>query len=89
MSNYEDQLLQSMAPTLAQTAAGRKALVELMDIIAQSNMKVSEAATSFASKNKDRLTPAWNQVKEFAIKREMVRLARARKDILERLGAQQ
>jgi hypothetical protein len=89
MSNYEDQLLQSMAPTLAQTAAGRKALVELMDIIAQSNMKVAEAATSFASKNKDRLTPAWNQVKEFTIKREMVRLARARKEILQQMGVKE
>lgn len=89
MSNYEDQLLQSMAPTLSQTAVGRKALVELMDAVAASNMRMTEAATSFASKNNNRLTPAWGEVKSLVIKREMVRLKRQRDEILKQMGGAQ
>lgn len=74
MSNYEDQLLQKMAPTLSLTQEGRVALVQFMKQVAQSNMRIANEATQMAAKNKDQLPSAWYQRKERVMLEEMAKL---------------
>ena len=74
MSNYEDQLLQKMAPTLSMTAEGRKALITLMKTIAFGHQRMAEEANVMAQANKGQLPPEWYQRKERIMKEEMARL---------------
>lgn len=85
MSNYEDKLLQGMAPTLSQTPQGRMLLIELMRQIAASNQRIADEATRFAKDNEDQLTPAWYGRKERVQREEMARLAITRRKLLEQM----
>lgn len=74
MSNYEDQLLQKMAPTLGLTADGRMALVQFMKQVAQANLRIANEATQMAAGNKDMLPSGWYQRKERVMLEEMAKL---------------
>ena len=74
MSNYEDQLLQKMAPTLSLTQEGRVALVQFMKQVAQSNLRIANEATQLAAANKDMLPSTWYQRKERVMLEEMAKL---------------
>lgn len=74
MSNYEDQLLQKMAPTLSMTAEGRKALIQVMRQVAESNQRLAQEATVMAKENKGQLPASWYARKERVMLEEMVRL---------------
>ncbi len=76
MSNYEDQLLQSMGPGLAGTREGNKLLIKLMTEFAKSNMRFAEEGSRMATENKDMLPPTWNARKERIMKEEQLRLKR-------------
>lgn len=74
MSNYEDQLLQKMAPTLSLTQEGRLALVQFMKVVAQSNMRIANEATQLSAANRDQLPASWYQRKERVMLEEMAKL---------------
>lgn len=74
MSNYEDQLLQSIAPGLSGTREGNIKLMNLMIEIAKSNMRLADEGTKMASGNKDMLPSSWYQRKERVMLEEMARL---------------
>lgn len=82
MSNYEDALLQSMAPGLAGTREGNLKLIQLFRETARTNARFGEEATKFASENGDRLTPAWEKRKERIIREEKARLYHAFKNLV-------
>ena len=89
MSNYEDQLLQKMAPVLSLTQEGRMALIDYMDEISQSNQRIAHEANVFASGKGNRLTPEWNQRRERVMKEEMVRMGRRYSEIMKQFGAKE
>lgn len=74
MSNYEDQLLQKMAPTLSLTNEGRVMLVQFMKQVAQSNLRIAQEGSKMASSNKDMLPAGWYQRKERVMREEMAKL---------------
>jgi hypothetical protein len=74
MSNYEDQLLQKMAPTLSLTNEGRVMLVQFMKQVAASNMRIAQEGTKMAGENKDMLPSNWYQRKERVMREEMAKL---------------
>lgn len=74
MSNYEDQLLQKMAPTLNLTNQGRVALIQMMKQMAQANLRIAEEGTKMASANKDMLPADWYKRKERIMLEEMARM---------------
>lgn len=86
MSNYEDQLLQKMAPTLSLTQEGRVALVQFMKQVAQSNMRIANEATQMASANKDQLPPEWYKRKERIMLEEMAKLKAESDRIVKQYG---
>lgn len=86
MSNYEDQLLQKMAPTLSLTQEGRLALVQFMKQVAQSNMRIANEATQMASANKDQLPSGWYQRKERVMLEEMAKLKAQSDQIVKQYG---
>lgn len=85
ISNFEVQMLQSMGPTLGMSAEGRKALVQYMKAVADSQLRLSEEATKFASANDDRLTPEWYKRKERVILEEQARRAQLLRSITSQL----
>ena len=86
MSNYEDQLLQSMAPTLMLTNQGRLGMVEFMKEVASSNLRMAQEAQELATANKDRLPPSWSARKERVMLEEMAKLKSKSKSIIQRYG---
>lgn len=74
MSNYEDQLLQKMAPTLSLTQEGRLSLIKFMKEVAASNVRIAQEGTAMAGANKNRLPDSWYQRKERIMLEEMARL---------------
>lgn len=74
ISNYEDQLLQKMAPTLSLTQEGRLSLIKFMKEVASSNLRIAQEASQISSENKDRLPSSWYKRKERVMLEEMVRL---------------
>ena len=74
MSNYEDQLLQKMAPTLSLTQEGRTALIKFMKEVASSNIRVAQEGSKLAAENGDRLPASWYKRRERVMLEEMVRL---------------
>ena len=74
MSNYEDQLLQKMAPTLTLTQEGRTALIKFMKEVASSNIRIAQEGSSLASQNGDRLPASWYKRRERVMLEEMNRL---------------
>ena len=74
MSNYEDQLLQKMAPTLSLTQEGRLSLIKFMKEVASSNLRIAQEATQMSAANKDRLPSSWYKRKERVMLEEMARL---------------
>jgi len=84
MSNYEDQLLQKMAPTLSLTQEGRLALVQYMKETAKSNMRVAHEANQMADSNRGILPSDWRTRRERVMKEEMARLTRLNKEIMSR-----
>ena len=86
MSNYEDQLLQKMAPTLSLTQEGRVALVQFMKQVAQSNLRIANEATQMASGNKDMLPSGWYQRKERIMLEEMAKLKAESDRIIQQYG---
>ena len=86
MSNYEDQLLQKMAPTLTLTNEGRMALIKLMKQVAQSNLRISSEATKIAGENKDMLPPSWYKRKERIMLEEMARMKAMSNQLIQQYG---
>lgn len=84
MSNYEDQLLQKMAPTLSLTQEGRLSLIKFMKEVASSNLRIAQEATQMSAANKDRLPSEWYKRKERVMLEEMARL----REISNQLGQQ-
>ncbi|HPV26812.1 MAG TPA: hypothetical protein PKV77_06520 [Bacteroidales bacterium] len=85
MSNYEDQLLQSMSPSLQGTREGNIKLMQLMMEVAKSNIRIAEEGTKLAEGNKNMLGPDWYKRKERVMREEMARL----KMIASQMGGQQ
>ena len=89
MSNYEDQLLQKMSPTLSMTQQGRLGMIAFMKEVAAANMRLASEATKMARNNtveKDALPPEWNARKERVMLEEMARLKDASKKIVAQYG---
>jgi len=86
MSNYEDQLLQKMSPTLSLTQEGRLALVQFMKQVAQSNMRIANEATQLSAANRDQLPASWYQRKERVMLEEMAKLRVQSDQILQQYG---
>lgn len=86
MSNYEDQLLQKMAPTLTLTTEGRLALIQFMKQVAQSNLRYAEEGTKMASQNKNMLPAEWYKRKERIMLEEMARMKMASEQLLRQYG---
>lgn len=84
MSNYEDQLLQKMAPTLTLTQEGRTALIKFMKEVASSNIRIAQEGSTLASQNGDRLPASWYKRRERVMLEEMNRL----KDLSSELQSQ-
>lgn len=82
MSNYEDQLLQSMSSSLSGTRDGNIKLMKLMKEVAKSNLRIAEEGSKLAAENKDRLPSSWFQRRERLGKEEIVRLKLVTKQIL-------
>jgi len=59
MSNYEDQVLMSMAPSLSQTREGRRALIQFMREAINSRIRIANKAQEFAAEHNGMLTPEW------------------------------
>lgn len=77
MSNYEDQLLQKMAPTLSLTQPGRLALIQFMKEVANANIRIANEGTKAAEgnlKQKGMLPSEWYSTKEKVMLQEMLRL---------------
>ncbi len=74
MSNYEDQLLQKMAPTLSLTQEGRSALIKFMKEVASSNIRIAQEGSFLAAQNGDRLPSSWYKRRERIMLEEMNRL---------------
>lgn len=75
MSNYEDRLLQQMAPVLSLTTEGRTALVQFMREMSKANVRLGHEANLLADKNRGVLPSDWRTRKERVMKEEMARLA--------------
>ena len=86
MSNYEDQLLQKMAPTLTLTNEGRMALIKFMKQVSQSNLRMSSEATKMAGENKDMLPPSWYKRKERIMLEEMARMKAMSNQLIQQYG---
>lgn len=85
MSNYEDQLLQSMGPSLSSTQAGRLAQIELMLEIDKTNQRLASEINKMAGANRGIPPSEWHQRRERIIKEEKARLAVVSRGIIERL----
>lgn len=88
MSNYEDKLLQQMAPVLSLTNEGRLALSQFMKEMAKTNARFGH---EFNKMTDDRgiVSPEWRKRKERVMKEEMARIAEANREIMKRFqGAQ-
>ncbi len=81
MSNYEDKLLQQMAPGLSLTAEGRAKLVIFMKEMAKSNVRMGHEANLLADKNRGVLPSDWRTRKERVMKEEMARLAEISREL--------
>ena len=86
MSNYEDQLLQKMAPTLTLTSQGRLALIQMMRQVAQSNLRYAEEGTKMASANKDMLPAEWYKRKERIMLEEMAKMKHMSDQLIKQYG---
>lgn len=86
MSNYEDQLLQKMAPTLGRSQEGRMALISFMKAVAGSNIRLAQEATKLSSENKDRLPASWEKRKERIMLEEMVKLKMLSAELMSKYG---
>lgn len=81
MSNYEDRLLQQMAPVLSLTTEGRTALVQFMREMSKSNVRLGHEANLLADKNRGVLPSDWRTRKERVMKEEMARLAEISREL--------
>jgi len=88
MSNYEDQILQGMAPGLSQTSEGRKMLIEFMLDVTKSNKRIAQEATKYEGQNKQ-LDAGWYKRRERVMKEEQARLAQRRNEIMSKFGGVQ
>ena len=87
MSNYEDQLLQKMAPTLSMTQQGRLGMIRFMKEVAASNLRLASEASKMTKDNKEALPPEWNRRKERVMLEEMARLKDLSQEISKKYGA--
>lgn len=88
MSNYEDQLLQKMSPVLSQTKEGRAALRQIMQDVAETNMRIATEAHKLASSNRGALTPEWYARRARVEKEELVRMMQRSNETLKKFGIQ-
>lgn len=86
MTTFEEKLLMNMAPTLGLTSDGRKALVDYMILVNQSNMRLAEEAHLLAKDNKQQLPASWPQRKERVIREEMIKLQHAHDQLMKMYG---
>jgi len=92
MSNYEDQLLQKMAPTLGMTQQGRLGMIDFMNAVADSNLRLAIEANKMSknnTKNKDMLPAEWSARKERILLEEMARLKDRSREIMKQYGGTQ
>lgn len=89
MSNFDAQLLQSMAPSLSQTQEGRLYLLQMMRSMAESNMRIAEEAQNFASANGGILTPEWRQHALKMAHKEMAKRELMRRQAMKLFGGPQ
>ena len=90
MSNYEDQLLQKMAPTLSLTQNGRLGMIAFMKEVAGSNMRLAQEATEMAKANRkapNSLPTDWSARKERIMLEEMAKLKDRSRQIVQQYGA--
>lgn len=90
MSNYEDQLLQKMAPGLSLTNEGRVALIDYMREMNKTNMRIAMEAQKMAAEHNNMLPNTWPQRKVRIEKEEMARLTEKFRELSARFlkGAQ-
>ena len=81
MSNYEDKLLQQMSPVLSLTSEGRLALIQYMQEMNTSNMRIAKEAQNLADANKGMLPSNWPQRKTRIEKEEMARLIQLHRNL--------
>jgi hypothetical protein len=86
MSNFDAQMLQTMVPTLSQTAEGRKAMVSLTRTMAESQIRIAKEAQKFAQANGGVLTPEWRAQATKLEEQEMVKREMQRRKIMKQLG---
>lgn len=89
MSNYEDRLLQQMAPVLSLTQEGRLALIQFMRETSKSNMRLAHEINQMTD-SRGVVSPEWRMRKERIMREEMARIAMSNREIMKRFqGAQQ
>lgn len=88
ISNYENQLLARMAPTLSMTNKGRLDLLAMMREMARTNMRLASEATEWAKENNNRLTPEWYARKDRIIREETARLRVFSDELIKKHGVQ-
>lgn len=86
MSNFDAQLLLSMAPTLSQTKEGRNMLLNFMREAADSQRRIAEAAQEFAAANNGMLTPEWRKTAADMERVEMAKRELARRRVMKQFG---
>lgn len=88
MSNYEDKLLQQMAPVLSLTNEGRLALSQFMKEMARTNARFGHEFNKMTDE-RGIVSPEWRTRKERVMKEEMARIAEMTREIMKRFqGAQ-
>lgn len=75
MSDFEQQILRSLAPGLKQTSEGRAALVEFLSDMADVRIRLAKEASSMASENRGILPPDWYTRRDRVLKEEMARMS--------------
>lgn len=81
MSNYEDQLLQKMAPILSLTQEGRMALITYMREMAKANARMGHEV-NLMTDERGIVSPEWRKRKERVMKEEMARLTHMSNELM-------
>ena len=83
MSNYEDKLLQQMAPVLSLTNEGRLALSQFMREMAKANARLGHEFNQMTDE-RGIVDPSWRKRKERVMKEEMARMTEMNRELMTR-----
>lgn len=83
MSDFEQKILQGLVPGLSGTAEGRVALIDMMQEIAKSRIRMAEEASKFIDE-RGVVSPEWMKRKQRLMKEEMARVADFNRQIASR-----